>query len=129
VIASLCVIVTIIAGYAAMRLVFHGNGSDPFFWASTIGVLALLGAYFLVVLSAGISVFRDPLSKKRWMILIPAIAAAVIGYTLWVNIYPLQKGVYGIIPFIVLGWSLLPVLWMGLRHFAQVLPPQGQSLS
>ena len=129
VIASLCVIVTIIAGYAAMRLVFHGNGSDPFFWASTIGVLALLGAYFLVVLSAGISVFRDPLSKKRWMILIPAIAVAVIGYTLWVNIYPLQKGVYGIIPFIVLGWSLLPVLWMGLRHFAQVPPPQGQSLS
>ena len=114
VIASLCVIVAIIAGYAAMRLVFHGSGSDPFFWASTIGVLALLGAYFLVVLSAGISVFRDSLSKKRWMILIPAIAAAVIGYTLWVNIYPLQRGAYGIIPFIVLGWCLLPVLWMAI---------------
>jgi hypothetical protein len=63
-----------------------------------------------VALSAGISVLRAHLKESRWKILIPVIAALSIGYTLWVNLYPLQQGAYGVIPWIVLGWCLLPVL-------------------
>ena len=112
VLASLCVIGTAFAGNAVMRFVFHGRGSDPFFWSSTLSVLALLVAYFLVVVSAGISLLRDPLRTGRWKIVIPVLAALAIGYTLWVSVYPVQEGAYGVIPWIVLGWCLLPVLGM-----------------
>jgi amino acid transporter len=115
VLASMCVIGAVFAGYAMMRLVFHGGGSDPFFWASTLGVLALLVAYFLVAISAGISTWQESKRTQRWLMLIPAIAAMAIGYTVWVNIYPVQKGASGIIPRIVLGWCLVPVIWMAIR--------------
>jgi hypothetical protein len=115
VLASMCVIGAVFAGYAMMRLVFHGGGSDPFFWASTLGVLALLVAYFLVAISAGISTWQESKRTQRWLMLIPAIAAMAIGYTVWVNIYPVQKGASGIIPRIVLGWCLVPVIWMVIR--------------
>ncbi|MEI6376090.1 MAG: APC family permease [bacterium] len=113
VLASLCVIGVAFAGYAAMRLLFHASGSVPFFWASTLGVLGLLVAYLLVVLSAGLSLLRDPSKEGQWQVMIPAIAALSIGYTLWVNVYPAQQGAYGVIPWIVLGWCLLPVFLMG----------------
>ncbi len=112
VLASLCVIGTAFAGNAVMRFVFHGRGSDPFFWSSTLSVLSLLVAYFLVVVSAGISLLRDPAKVGRWKIVIPVLAALAIGYTLWVSVYPVQQGAYGVIPWIVLGWCLLPVLGM-----------------
>lgn len=110
VLASLCVIGFSVAGYAMMRFLFHGRGSDPFFWSSTIAVLGLLVAYFLVALSAGISVLRAVEPENRSKILIPVIAAFSIGYTLWVSLYPIQQGAYGVIPWIVLGWCLLPVI-------------------
>lgn len=109
---SLCVIGFSVAGYAVMRFPFHGRGSDPFFWSSMLAVLGLLVAYFLVVLSAGLSLLKALQRESRWKILIPVIAAASIGYTLWVSIYPVQHGAYGVIPWIVLGWCLLPVLGM-----------------
>ena len=117
--ASLCVIGAAFAGYAVMKVVFHASGSVPFFWASTLGVLGLLVAYLLVVVSAGISLLRDPAKEGRWKVVIPAIAAVVIGYTLWVNVYPVQQGAYGVIPWIVLGWCLLPVFLMGAVRIRQ----------
>jgi amino acid transporter len=113
VLASLFVIGFSFSGYAVMRFCFHGIGSDPFFWSSTLAVLGLLVAYLFVALSAGISVLRAHLTESRWKILIPSIAALSIGYTLWVNLYPVQQGAYGVIPWIVLGWCLLPVFLMG----------------
>ncbi len=108
--ASLCVIGFSVAGYVVMRFLFHGRGSDPFFWSSTIAVLGLLVAYLLVALSAGISVWCAAEPENRWKILIPVIAALSIAYTLWVSLYPVQQGAYGVIPWIVLGWCLLPVI-------------------
>ena len=110
--ASLCVIGFSFLGYAVMRFPFHGRGSDPFFWSSTIAVLGLLVAYFLVAVSAGVSVIRAPHPESRWKLLIPVIAAVVIGYTLWVSLYPSQQGAYGVIPWIVLGWCLIPIVAM-----------------
>jgi len=110
--ASLCVIGFSFLGYAVMRFPFHGRGSDPFFWSSTIAVLGLLVAYFLVAVSAGVSVIRAPHPESRWKLLIPVIASVVIGYTLWVSLYPFQQGAYGVIPWIVLGWCLIPIVAM-----------------
>lgn len=118
--ASLCVIVFAFAAYAAMRIAFRARGSDPFFWSSTLAVLALLVAYFLVVLAAGISLIRNEESRSGggWpKIMIPVLAAAAIGYTLWVNLYPVQQGAYGVIPWIVFGWCMVPVIAMSAGIF------------
>lgn len=112
VLASLCVIGFSIAAYAVMRFLFHGRGSDPFFWSSTLAVLGLLVSYFFVVLSAGLSVLKTLQQESRWKILIPVIAAVSIGYTLWVSIYPVQQGAYGVIPWIVLWWCVMPIVAM-----------------
>jgi hypothetical protein len=47
----------------------------------------------------------------RWLLLvIPAVAASAIAYTVWVNVYPPQPGAYRAIPWIVLVWCCVPVI-------------------
>jgi amino acid transporter len=107
--AAVCVLVAAIIGYAAMRVAFRASGSDAFFWASTLGVLALLIAYLLVVVSAAGALIRPTGQGMRWMLFIPALAALAIGYTFWVNVYPPQPGAYRFFPWIVLVWCCTPV--------------------
>ena len=118
--ASLLVIAMAFAGYALMRIVFHASGSDPFFWASTMGALGLLVAYLLVVVSAAISLIRVPEVQSGWKIVIPCVAAFSIAYTIWVNVYPVQSGAYGVIPWLVVVWCLLPLLFLQGRSMIQV---------
>jgi amino acid transporter len=108
--ATLCVLLAAIIGYAAMRFVFHASGSDAFFWASTLGALALLVAYLLVVASAAGALILPSGRRQQWMLFIPALAALALGYTIWVNIYPPQPGAYRFIPWIVLVWCCAPLL-------------------
>ncbi len=108
--AAYCVLVAAILGYAAMRLVFQASGSEAFFWASTLGALALLIAYVLVAVSAAGTLVRSAGHKQRWMLFIPALAVVAIAYTLWVNVYPPHPGAYEVIPWIVLVWCLAPFL-------------------
>jgi len=108
--AAVCVLVAAILGYGALRLVFRASGSDAFFWGSTLGALALLVAYLLVVLSAAGALMRPSGRGMRWLLLIPALAAVAIAYTFWVNVYPPQPGAYRVIPWIVLVWCCAPVM-------------------
>jgi amino acid transporter len=108
--AAVCVVVAAILGYGALRLIFHASGSDAFFWGSTLGALALLVAYLLVVLSAAGALMRPSGRGRRWLLLIPALAAVAIAYTFWVNVYPPQPGAYRVIPWIVLVWCCAPVM-------------------
>ena len=108
--AAVCVLVAAILGYGALRLVFHASGSDAFFWGSTLGALALLVAYLLVVLSAAGALMRPSGRGMRWLLLIPGLAAVAIAYTFWVNVYPPQPGAYRVIPWIVLVWCCAPVM-------------------
>jgi amino acid transporter len=108
--AAVCVLVAAIVGYGAIRVVFQASGSDAFFWASTLGVLALLIAYLLVVVSAAGALVRPSGQGMRWMLFIPALAALAIAYTFWVNVYPPQPGAYRVLPWIVLAWCCAPVL-------------------
>jgi amino acid transporter len=93
-----------------MRVAFRASGSDAFFWASTLGALALLIAYLLVVVSAAGALMRPSGQAMRWLLLIPALAAVALTYTVWVNIYPPQPGAYLVIPWIVLAWCCAPVV-------------------
>ena len=108
--AAIRVLVAAILGYGALRLVFHASGSDAFFWGSTLGALALLVAYLLVVLSAAGALMRPSGRGVRRLLLIPALAAVAIAYTFWVNVYPPQPGAYRVIPWIVLVWCCAPVM-------------------
>jgi amino acid transporter len=108
--ATFCVLVAAIIGYAAMRIVFQASGSDAFFWGSTLGALALLVVYLLVVVSAAGALVGPSAQGMRWMLFIPALAALAIIYTVWVNIYPGQPGAYRVIPWIVLVWCCAPVV-------------------
>jgi amino acid transporter len=108
--AALGVVLAAIAGYAAMRIAFGASGSDAFFWGSTLGALALLVAYFLVVASAAGALVRSPQGERRWMLLVPALAAVAIAYTFWVNVYPPQPGAYRAIPWLVLAWCCAPLV-------------------
>jgi hypothetical protein len=92
-----------------LRLVFRASASDAFFWGSTLGALALLVAYLLVVISAAGALLR-PSGGARWLLFIPALAAVAIAYTLWVNVYPPQPGAYRVIPWLVLAWCCVPVI-------------------
>ena len=42
-------------------------------------------------------------------LLVPAIAAVAIIYTVWVNVYPQQPGAYRVLPWLVLLWCCAPV--------------------
>jgi amino acid transporter len=112
--AALVVLVTAILGYALMRVVFAASGSDAFFWGSTLGALALLIAYLLVVVSAAGALMRPSGQgtrwAMRWLLLMPALAAVALVYTVWVNIYPPQPGAYRVIPWIVLAWCCAPLV-------------------
>ncbi len=108
--AAVCVLVAAAVGYAAMRVVFHASGSDAFFWGSTLGALALLVAYLLVVASAAGALIRSSERQWRWLLLVPSLAALAIAYTLWVNVYPPQPGAYRVIPWVVLGWCCAAVI-------------------
>jgi amino acid transporter len=108
--AAFAVLLAAIVGYGAMRLVFHASGSDAFFWGSTLGALALLVAYLLVTVSAAGALLRPSAEGKRWMLLIPTLAAVAIAYTFWVNVYPPQPGAYRVIPWVLLAWCCAPML-------------------
>ena len=108
--AAVCVVIAAIVGYGVVRVVFHASGSDAFFWCSTLGVLALLIAYLLVVVSAAGALVGPAGQGMRWMLFIPALAALAIAYTFWVNVYPPQPGAYRVFPWIVLAWCCAPVV-------------------
>jgi amino acid transporter len=113
--AALCVILVATAGYVAMRIAFMASGSDAFFWGSTLGVLALLISYLLVVVSAAGALIRPAGQGMRWMLFIPVLAAVAIAYTFWVNVYPPQPGAYRVIPWLVVAWCCVPVVAILLR--------------
>src|SRR5262245_37717402 len=108
--AAVCVVLVALVGYAAIRLVFQGSGSDAFFWGSTLGALALLIVYFLVAVSAAGALIRPSGREMLWLLFIPTVAAVAIAYTFWVNIYPPQPGAYRVLPWIVVAWCCLPII-------------------
>ncbi|MFZ4373114.1 MAG: APC family permease [Mycobacterium sp.] len=108
--AALLILAVGALGYEAMRQVFGASASDAFFWASTLAALAILVAYLLVTLGAGRSVRRSTSGAERITLVIPVIAAVAIVYTLWVNVYPIQPGAYAVLPWVALGWFVIPVV-------------------
>jgi amino acid transporter len=108
--AALAIILAALAIYIVMCVAFHASGSDAFFWASTLGALALLIAYLLVVISAAGALLLPSGRGRRWMLIVPVLATAAIIYTFWVNVYPPQPAAYRYIPWIVVAWCVAAVI-------------------
>ena len=86
------------------------SGSDAFFWGSTLGALALLVAYLLVVVSAAGGA-PAPLGGSA----MAAVHSGACGpgdrlHAAGVNVYPPQPGAYRAIPWLVLAWCCVPVI-------------------
>jgi len=85
-------------------------GIGRILWASRSEALALLIVYLLVVVSAAGALIRPSGRGTRWLLIIPAVAALAIAYTVWSSVYPPQPGAYRVIPWIVLAWCCAPVI-------------------
>jgi amino acid transporter len=86
---------------------------DVYFWTATLGTLSLLVAYLVTSAGAFRLLFLSGLSTPRWQAIFPIGAVAMLGYTLYSNVYPVPNSPYNVFPYVVLGWlaaSLLAVV-------------------
>lgn len=106
--AVAAVLVVAAAILVVLRLVATDQAVDVFFWAATLGSLALLVAYFMSLLGAGRFLFltlprRAPLIEAA----IPLAGLALIGYVLYRNVWPIPDAPYNTFPYVVAAWAAI----------------------
>ena len=84
------------------------NGAALFGYLGTIGVFLLLIAYGLTNVGA----MRFFMSRHlwTWQWIIPILALAALGYTLYSNIYPVPAAPYNAFPYVALVWLLVGLI-------------------
>ncbi|MEJ7629321.1 MAG: APC family permease [Nocardioidaceae bacterium] len=85
---------------------FSAKPFDTFFWSGTIGTLILLVAYVLATLGCIKLVFVDRmLAVPQWQVVIPIAALAMLGYTIYRNVWPYpDSGPPQWFPVVAFGW-------------------------
>ncbi len=91
---------------------FDAEPFDVFLWSATIGTLILIFAYLVTVIGAVRFLF---FSGRRlvpaWEIVVPLAAIAVLGYTLYRNVWPYpEEGAARWLPVVCAVWILIGVL-------------------
>jgi hypothetical protein len=81
---------------------------NAFFYPGTIGVLAMLVAYFVVQVGAGKFLHLEG-REPRWRAGILVLATAAIVYTLYKQVWPRPAHPYDVFPFLVAGWAVLGI--------------------
>jgi amino acid transporter len=100
--------------YGVLRIGFGASADDVFFWASTAGALLILIPYLLMCVGAGCSFWRVG-GSRRFEVIVPILACALILYTLRASLFPLGEGAYAVIPFVVAGWVVIAVAIVVIR--------------
>jgi amino acid transporter len=80
---------------------------DVYFWTATLGTLSLLVAY--IVTSAGafrLLFLTGVTTTPRWQAVFPIGAVAMLGYTLYSNVYPVPSSPYNAFPYVVAAWLI-----------------------
>jgi amino acid transporter len=88
---------------------FRLEGTPPlsvFFYLATIGVLSLLCMYTLTNVAA----LRRLGRRSVWEALLPVVGAAIAGYVLYRNVWPVQPAPYRYFPYAVLAWLTAALL-------------------
>ncbi|MGH3546795.1 MAG: APC family permease [Pseudonocardiaceae bacterium] len=95
-------------------LVLEAKPFDLFVAAATIGTLILLVVYALATVGATKLLFFSgrPDILTSWEIAVPALALALIGYTLFRNTWPYPTGAAGAYPVVSAAWLLIGVIWV-----------------
>jgi amino acid transporter len=88
---------------------FSAQPFDTFLWSGTIGTLILLVAYVLATLGCIKLVFIErKLSVPQWQVVIPILALAMLGYTIYRNVFPYPTENPGRwLPAVAFGWVAL----------------------
>jgi len=95
----------------AMRVFATSNVTDVFFWSATIGSLALLVAYMMAVSGAiRFLFFTTPRKARIIEIVIPLAGLALVGYTIYNNVYPVPATPYKAFPYAVAAWLLVGLI-------------------
>jgi amino acid transporter len=81
---------------------------NAFFYPGTIGVLAMLVAYFVVQIGAAKFLHLEG-REPRWRAAILALATAAILYTLYKQVWPRPAHPYDVFPFYVAGWAVVGI--------------------
>lgn len=99
------VMLAAVTTFVALRI----NGTTPanaFFYAGTIGVLAILVGYMVTNLGALRFLFWER-RAALWQAVIPLVAIAILVYVLYKNVYPKPAHPYDTFPYAVLGWLVI----------------------
>ncbi len=124
--------VVVVAGMYLIIVVFAtafgAKPFDAFLYSGTIGTLILLVAYVLATLGAmRLVFFQGDTRVPRWEIVVPVLGLAVLGYTLFRNVYPYPTGAFAWLPLVCGAWLLAAVVLVVARP--QVARRAGERLT
>jgi amino acid transporter len=109
------VITALVAVIALVCAVFFGaKPFDTFLWSGTIGTLILLVAYVLATAGCIKLIWIDKkMSVPTWEIVIPLLGLAMLGYTIYRNVFPYPtEGPARWFPVVAFGWLILVAVVM-----------------
>lgn len=107
---ALTVVVVIALGSVVIMGADGVGMFDVYFWTATLGTLSLLVAYMVTSAGAFRLLFLSQLKTPRWQAIIPIGAIAMLGYTLYSNVYPVPSPPYNAFPYVVAGWLVVGLL-------------------
>jgi amino acid transporter len=100
-------VVVVIALGSVIIMGLRGVGMfNVYFWTATLGTLSLLVAYMVTSAGAFRLLFLTELKTPRWQAIFPIGAVAMLGYTLYSNVYPVPSSPYNAFPYVVAAWLI-----------------------
>jgi amino acid transporter len=102
------VMLAAVTTFVALRI----NGTTPanaFFYAGTIGVLAILVGYIVTNVGALRFLFWER-RVALWQAIVPVTAIVILVYVIYKNVHPKPPHPYDTFPYAVLGWLVIGVL-------------------
>ncbi len=81
---------------------------NAFFYPGTMGVLAMLVAYFVVQFGAAKFLHLER-REPRWRAVILLLAVAAIVYTFYKQVHPKPAFPYDVFPYLILGWCVVGI--------------------
>lgn len=82
------------------------SGFTMWQYLGTLGTLAILVGYGLVCVGATRAAFTGQLPYAKALGIVPLIGVALVGYTLYNELYPAPAYPYNIFPYVALAWLL-----------------------
>jgi amino acid transporter len=107
---ALTAVVVVALGSVVIMALCGVGMFDVYFWTATLGTLSLLIAYIVTSVGAFKLLFLSRLKTPRWQAIFPVGAVAMLGYTLYSNVYPVPSRPYNVFLYVVAGWVIASLL-------------------